>query len=294
MLVSVNTHRRLLLVSVFVTAVCLEAASHLKLKVPRPWEILCIIGIASASIFLSSSAPSWISWLLSKSRWYRRLFLGETWVEGAWLFESRHALGPNETDTKRIRIGVVAHSYHGEYLSLRTEGHHLEFTDVSGQTIDPANSRLVRVDGRLWLESEPILAQSKMAFMDSSLTYINFFKYDGESSGEGTASGWFKTGDGRRWPEEFTATIVTDRRDILYQRGRKLDDHLVRTLASIYGSEWEEVLIRHRFLNGNSWRTKLHLILPNHTVLSHTASNSVASESSESGTRQLADPMSGI
>jgi hypothetical protein len=259
MLVSQDIHRILLRVSAIIGVVCVYAGSTLKSSVPSQWGPPIVIGVIVLAMFLSSVVPDLLSWALSRWRWYRRMVMGETWVEGAWFLDTRRAGKPNEPDTTRIRIGIVAYSYVGRYLGLRTEGHHLEFTD---QPLDKSGGSTLRVHDKLWYESSPILALSKIAFMDPSLTYVNVFKYDGEHSGDGTAIGWFSRGKDRRWPEEFTATIVTKSGDIFYQRGRKLEDELVRKLLKKYGADWEDVLIRHRFVNGDSWRKKLPDILP--------------------------------
>jgi len=257
MLVSLDIHRLLLRISAIILVVCLNAGLALKTKVTSQWGVPLVVGVTVGSVFLGSVLPDWISGLLSSWRWYRRMIMGETWIEGAWLLETRRAHESAEANAGHPRIGIVAYSYHGRYLSLRTEGHHLEFTDVTGQTAVVTNGHTLHARDRVWLESDPILAQSTLAFIDSSLTYINVFKYDSGDGGGGTATGWFKRGEGRRWADEFTATIVTKGGDVLYQRGKKLEDTLVRNLAKKYPSDWEEVLIRHRFIIGDSWRSRL-------------------------------------
>jgi hypothetical protein len=261
MLMSRDIHVFLLRMSAIVGIVSITAGLKLESLFPAVTGVPRLLAVVLLSVLLGTVVPDWISWALSRWRWYRRLVMGETWIEGAWLLETSRSVESNKFDVQRRRFGIVAYTYHGSYLSLRTEGHHLEFTDITGKSAPPPDTRVYEISGRLWAESSTILASSRLAFIDESLTYINVFKYDAGSSGEGTASGWFKSGEGRSWPEEFTATIATKEGEVLYQRGRKLDDSLVLTLKEKYPGDWEEVLIRHRFLNGNSWKANLQRIV---------------------------------
>jgi hypothetical protein len=185
--------------------------------------------------------------------------MGETWIEGAWLLTSRRDVKPNDTAPKRSRIGIVTYSYPGQYLNLTTNGYHLDFTDLTGETIDDSDTNVFEARKKFWRQEPPIFAQSKLAFMDASLTYINVFKYDG-GSGDGVAIGWFTRGRSR-YPEAFTATIVTKNGDLFHQSGWKLDDRLVEALQKTY-SNWETTLIRHRFLHGDHWQSKIADIVP--------------------------------
>jgi hypothetical protein len=186
--------------------------------------------------------------------------MDDTWIEGAWLLDSRREVKSNETGPRRTRIGVVTYSYPGSYLSLRTDGHHFDFTDLTGESFDASDYNIFEARNKFWRQEPPIRAQSKLAFMDSSLTYINVFKYDGES-GDGVALGWF-TRDQGRYPEAFTARIMTKSGELFHQTGSKLDDALVRALQKKYSSDWKMMLIRHRFVHGDRWRGKLPDLLP--------------------------------
>ena len=275
MLVSKEIHRLFLRISAIIGVVCVYAGSTLRSKVDSHWQTPLIIGVIILAIFLSSLVPEWVSWALSRCRWYRRLIMGETWIEGSWLLETRRAVKQNQNDVKNPRVGIVTYSYRGRYLSLRTDGLHFEFMDITGQSVNTADVRILKAHGKDWSESKPILAQSKLAFMDTSLAYMNVFKYDGEYSGDGAAIGWFTGSENARWPEEFTATILTKSGEIFYQRGRKLDAALVESLVKKYANDWRDELIRHRFIHGNAWRNKLPSLLDNGGAGSRTESAKV-------------------
>lgn len=260
MLLSRDIHLILLRISAFIGVVCLSAGSTLRSLVSDEWKVPVVIGVIILAAVLSSVVPGWVVQVLSRWRWYRRWIMGETWIEGAWLLASRREVKPTEVGPQRRRIGVVTYSYPGQYLSLNTNGHHFDFTDLTGASIDKSDDNIFEAHGKFWRQEPLIQAKSKLAFMDAALTYINVFNYDGES-GEGIAIGWF-TRDQGRYPEAFTAKIMTKSGDIFHQSGWKLDDGLVDALQKKYSFDWKRTLIRHRFVHGDRWRSRLPDILP--------------------------------
>lgn len=244
-MLSKDIHELLVRIGAIIVTICLNIGWILKTQSSQwtgKWGTEIVIGASIVSIFMSSIFPDWISGVLSSNKWYRRLIVGETWVEGAWLLESSRPKQTDEYNAQHKRLGVVVYSYTGKYLSLRTEGRHLEFVDITNSAT--ISGPTIRAHEKLWSESDPILALSKLAFMSDSLTYVNIFSYD--RGGEGTATGWFRSG--REKLEEFTAMIVTKEGEVLRQWGRKLDDDVVRKLKKRYPN-WEDVLIRYCFVN---------------------------------------------
>jgi hypothetical protein len=265
MFVSREVYLALLRVSGIIGVICVSAGLFLQAEITDPkianWKPWITLGILILSLIVSVVVPDLIFQSLSKWHLYRRWLMGETWIEGSWLAETTRGTKPDQPGaSNNVRIGIVTHNYQGQYLSLRTWGHHIEFIPVPAGSPNSPDGSTLQARGRLWHESEAIRASSRIAIVDALGTYINVFHYDGKS-GDGTASGWFTMSNESKWPEEFTATIVTQDREILYQWGRKLDNKIVRGLRKRYSTDWEDVLIRHRFTHGEAWRANLSAIL---------------------------------
>jgi hypothetical protein len=186
------------------------------------WEWLLWLGTFLLSVFIARSGTSTVWNVLVRIRTVRKFILGQTWIEGTWLFCTTEY---DNNTRKTSQVGFARFSYQLPDLVL-----HGQFYSLALQT------------------NEQIQTQPISIVLDAKLNYMHqFVRHHMNVQAVGAAYGTFVCEKGI--PERYSGGVIflnTEETHKRSQIGIKLQDEEVDAFREKLGSDWQRIKLKDK------------------------------------------------
>lgn len=177
-------------------------------------NLIFILLLISVSYLLSRLIVPFLSLIIFRIKWFRKLILGDKWIEGIWLLKGV------DKDKTGIYSGVAL----GEIKIIPSS---LKYK-VTTYGINTKSGDMER------------FTSSITTALDDDLNYINFFQYCGlNMHHKGLGFGQFIVKPSDKYPQDYEGYAMDlEEKIIVKQRGLKLDRKKIAKLKKKYKDVW--------------------------------------------------------